>query len=199
MEDTKVVDGRVQRGLRSRNAVLDAILDLLGEGSTLPTAQMVSDRSGVSVRTIFRLFDDMASLHQAAAARQAERLRSLVVPLAGDGPVADRIAALVRNRADVYEAISPVRRAAVRLADTSPAIALELGWAHALFRRQVAGTFARELATAVPELLDALDLATSWEAWERLRTIQALDRDRAAAVVARALTALLAPAAELLN
>jgi len=187
-----VVDGRVQRGMRSRTAVVDAILDLLVEGVTQPTAQMVSDRSGISVRSIFRLFDDMASLYQAAAARQAERLVALLVPLADDGPRADRIAALVANRADVYEVITPVRRAGVRLADTSEPIARELRRAAVLFRSQVARSFRIELADAGPEMLDALDLATCWEAWERLRTVQRLDPAAAAQVLTITVTALLA-------
>lgn len=185
-------DGRVQRGVRSRTAVVDAILDLLVEGVTQPTAQMVADRSGISVRSIFRLFDDMASLYQAAAARQAERLVALLVPLAEDGPLTDRIAALVANRADVYEVITPVRRAGVRLADTSEPIARQLRRAAVLFRRQVARTFRNELADAGPEMLDALDLATSWEAWDRLRTIQRLDTAAAADVLTITVTALLA-------
>ena len=41
-------------------------------------------------------------------------------------------------------------------------------------------------------LLDALDLATSWEAWEQLRTSEALTRDRARAVVHLTLRSLLA-------
>jgi TetR/AcrR family transcriptional regulator, regulator of autoinduction and epiphytic fitness len=193
-EDTAdaVVDGRVQRGVRSRTAVVDAILDLLVEGVTQPTAQMVADRSGISVRSIFRLFDDMASLHQAAAARQAERLEALLVPLPEDGPLTDRIAALVVNRADVYEVIGPVRRAGVRLADTSEPIARQLRRASVLFRRQVARTFRIELADAGPEMLDALDLATCWEAWDRLRTVQGLDVAAAARVFTVTVGALLA-------
>ena len=40
-------------------------------------------------------------------------------------------------------------------------------------------------------LLDALELVTSWEAWERLRTSQALTRDRARTVLQVTLTGLL--------
>lgn len=186
-----VLDGRVQRAVRSRAAVVDAILDLLSEGHGQPTAQMVAERSRVSVRSIFRLFDDMASLHRAAAERQAERLTALLVPMTGEGPVADRVAALVANRRDVYETISPVRRVAVRAAATSPPIADELRRIAELFRGQVASTFRAELAGSGPEVLDALDLAASWEAWERLRTVQGLEPEAAGAVVTATLIALL--------
>lgn len=171
--------------------MVDAILDLLVEGETRPTAQQVSARSGVSMRTIFRLFDDMTSLHRAAIARQAERIGALMVPLSDTGPLAARVDALVASRSSVYESISPVRRAAVRLAATSPPIATELGRAAELFRSQVAATLRRELDAAGPGVLDAVDLVTSWEAWERLRVGQGLSVAEASAVVRRTLTALL--------
>jgi AcrR family transcriptional regulator len=190
-EQQATVDGRVQRRVRSRTAVVDAILDLLVAGEPRPTAQQVSDRSGVSMRTIFRLFDDMDSLHRAAIERQAERVMALVARLSDTGPLAKRIDALVANRATVFEAITPVRRAAVRLSATSPPIAAELGRAAEAFRAQIAGTLRTELAGAGPEVLDAVDLATSWEAWDRMRTVQGLAPAEAAAVVRRTLTALL--------
>lgn len=193
--DGAVLDGRVQRAVRSRAAVVDAILDLLSEGQPQPTAQMVAERSGVSVRSIFRLFDDMASLHRAAATRQAERVMALLVPPPAEGSLENRVAALVANRRQVYETISPVRRVAVQAAPTSPPIADELRRVADLFRGQVASTFRAELAGSGPEVLDALDLAASWEAWERLRTVQGLDADATAATVTVTLIALAAVAA----
>jgi AcrR family transcriptional regulator len=189
--DVTTVDGRVLRRVRSRTAVVDAILDLLVAGELRPTAQQVSERSGVSMRTIFRLFDDMNSLHRAAIERQAERVTALVAHLSDTGPLPDRIDALVANRATVFEAITPVRRAAVRLSATSPTIAAELGRAAEAFRAQTAGTLRAELAGAGPEVLEAVDLATSWESWDRLCTVQGLTPAEATTVVRRTLTALL--------
>ena len=190
-----VADGRTRRRLRNREAVVDAILDLLGEGHAQPTSAQVSERSGVSLRSIFRLFDDMESLHRSAIARQAERVAALMTPMPSTGPVADRVAALADSRAVVLEAITPVRRLAVRLAPTSPPLAAELTRAAGAFRAQVADVFAAELAPGGGTgLLDALDVATSWEAWERLRVTQGLAVDEARAVVARLVGALLGAA-----
>ena len=94
-------------------AVVDAILDLLSEGHAQPTAQMVAERSGVSVRSIFRLFDDMAS-STGPPPPPGRAGQGLLVPLPGDGPLAERVAALVANHRNVYETISPVRRAGCR-------------------------------------------------------------------------------------
>ena len=48
-----------------------------------------------------------------------------------------------------------------------------------------------ELADAPAEALDAIDLITSFEAWDRLRADQRLSRERAEATLERALLALL--------
>jgi TetR/AcrR family transcriptional regulator, regulator of autoinduction and epiphytic fitness len=193
VEATGVADGRTRRRLRSREAVVDAILDLLGEGHAQPTSAQVSERSGVSLRSVFRLFDDMESLHRAAVARQADRVAALMAPLPSSGPLAERVAALAASRALVLEAISPVRRSAMRLAATSAPLAAELARTARSFRAQVAEVFAAELAApgGGTGLLEALDVATSWEVWDRLRVTQGLDVDDARAAVARLVGALL--------
>jgi TetR/AcrR family transcriptional regulator, regulator of autoinduction and epiphytic fitness len=186
-----VTDGRVLRRVRNKDAAVDAILDLLQEGVTAPTAQQVAARSGVSLRSIFRLFEDVEGLNAAAVQRQAARIESLLVPLPESGPLFVRIAALVDSRATIWDAIAPVRRHAVRLAAGSEVLGSELARTHRFFRRQVRAVFAAEIG-GDDELLDALDAAASWETWELLRSGRGLSRTAAARVVTRTLTALLA-------
>ena len=169
-------DGRVRRATRSRQLVVETFLDLLNEGEPQPTAQQVATRSGVSMRSIFRLFDDVEAMHTAAIATQISRVRHLLVELPCEGPLDDRIAALVDSRAEIFEAISPVRRMAVRLAPTSRPIRTDLDRANAYFRTQVEQVFGPELSADPTrrwrDRIDALDVVTSWETWERLRTAQ---------------------------
>lgn len=169
-------DGRVRRATRSRQLVVETFLDLLNEGEPQPTAQQVATRSGVSMRSIFRLFDDVEAMHTAAIATQISRVRHLLVELPGEGPLDGRIAALVDSRAETFEAISPVRRMAVRLAPTSRPIRADLDRANAYFRNQLEQVLGPELSAGPTrrrrERLDALDVVTSWETWERLRTAQ---------------------------
>ena len=189
--DDAVVDGRHQRRVRNREAVVEAILGLLDDGLAQPTALDVSARSGVSMRSIFRLFDDMEALHRAAIERQTERLTALLVELPDSGPLADRVEALVANRADVFESVSPVRRLANRLAATSPPIRAELARLGRFLRTQLALTFASELRRGDELLLDALDVATCWDTWERLRSAQGLSPAEARRTVTLTVTALL--------
>jgi AcrR family transcriptional regulator len=187
-----VTDGRALRRLRNEDAVVDAILDLLNEGIAQPTAQQVAARSGVSIRSIFRIFQDVDALHATAVTRQLARIEPLLVALPTTGPMAERIRALVDNRAVVFDTVSPVRRLAVRLAPTSPVIAGELARASRFFRKQVATVFAPELGgKRSSERLEAIDAVTSWETWERLRRGQGRSTAQAKQIVRRLVSAVL--------
>jgi TetR/AcrR family transcriptional regulator of autoinduction and epiphytic fitness len=64
--------------VRSRRAVVEAFIDLLNEGVLQPTTQQVSDRSGVSPSTIFRLFEDLDGMYSEAFSVQTERVAHLL-------------------------------------------------------------------------------------------------------------------------
>jgi len=81
----------------------------------------------------------------------------------------------------------------VRLAPGSPAISGELARAAAFFRDQLVAVFGPELGgRRSGPVVEALDLATSWEAWERLRSGQGLSPTAGRHAMARMATALLA-------
>ncbi len=196
-EQALTTDGRVLRAERTRRAVVEALLDLLGEGELQPTARQVSDRSGVSMRSIFRLFEDVDALHAAGNAAHLERVAHLFAPPEASGPVAARTAALVAQRTRLYETITPVRRVAIHLARRSRPIAAALARANVLLRDQLAAQYAPELAALPPgsraEAIEALDAVTSWETWDRLRTTQGLGADDAGRIVAAVALAVLSP------
>lgn len=186
-----VVDGRRARRHRSRDLAVDALLDLLGEGVLRPTAQQVAERSGVSLRSIFRIFDDVESLNAAAAARQLSRIRHLFVDVMPTGSLADRVAQVVAINSRLYESIAPIRRAALRAAPESPALREQLARARGWVRGEVERVFAPELATATADTTAAVELALSFEAWDQLRSAQGVSPTRATATVTRTVTALL--------
>jgi len=59
---TAKTDGRHARGERSRLAIIEACLALIDEGWLAPTAQLISERAGITIRSLFRHFPDMESL-----------------------------------------------------------------------------------------------------------------------------------------
>src|SRR5437660_1544724 len=117
------VDGRSLRRAQSYDRAVDALLDLLQSGNPAPTAQEIAARSGISVRTVFRLTKDIEALHAAAVSRQMERTAHLYAPILVSGKLTTRVRRLVEIRVGVFETIAPIRRVADRLAGTSECIA----------------------------------------------------------------------------
>lgn len=170
-----VVDGRVLRGERNRVALVEALVGLLDRGVARPTAKEIATEAGVSVRTVFQHFDDVESLYAAIVDRQRDRYQALYAPLPARGSLSTRIDALIARRAELFEQIAPVRRATVLAAVGSNVLQQGLAEATGALREQVARLFAPELARAPRrvDLLAAIDLVTSWEAWDTLRRSRA--------------------------
>lgn len=195
-EAAVAVDGRRARGERNRDAVVDAILDLIIEGNSKPSAAEIAERAGVSMRSVFRHFDDLESLYAAALDRHVERLRPLFAAPSANGSLEARVAALVEHRARLYEAMTPVRRVGIRLRDRSEALRQGLETGRRVLRDQLGDLFADELgpleAKRRREVLDALEVVSSWESWDQLRTAQGRSVARASAALGRSVGALLA-------
>jgi AcrR family transcriptional regulator len=181
-------DGRVQRGARNRAAIVDALLTLLEDGVLRPSAHQIAERAEVSLRSVFQHFDDMESLYAECVRRQHDRVTPLLTPIATSAPLDERIEAVVVQRSRVFERIAPIRRAAVYAAADSPVLRDGLATTAKRFREQVAEVFAGEVDD---ELLSAVDLVTSFDAWEQLRTTQKLSVTNARRVIARALKELM--------
>jgi AcrR family transcriptional regulator len=184
-------DGRVRRGQRSGRAIVDAMLRLVGAGVLEPTAQQVAAEARVGIRTVFRRFSDMERLF---AEMDADLQAEAVPLLVGATPAGDRSArarGLVRCREAFFERIAPYKRAANLKRWRSPFLRDR----HAFLVRGLKTELLRwlpELRHAPAEIVDALELATSFEAWDRLRSEQRLGRARARATVERAVLALVA-------
>ena len=184
-------DGRTLRSLRTRTAVVDALLELIDEGDLRPPAPRIAERAGVSLRSVFQHFRDLEGLFAFATDRQLERIGALVRPLPTTGPLDDRLDAFVEQRAAIYEAVTPVRRAALAQEPFSPHAVVARDRILAVARAELRRTFADELDAASPDLLEALDAAASWQVWEALRNHQSLGVDEARKVLRRLLHSLL--------
>lgn len=185
-------DGRAQRGARSSRAIVDALLDLVGEGVVAPTAQQVAARAQVGLRSVFRHFSDMESLYAA----MDERLFAEVAPmLLGGEPSGDlgrRTRDLIARRVALFERISPYKRAANRRRADSTYLTSR----HRALVRQLRTDLLRwlpELAKSPDDLVDAVDFLLSFESWDGLRNDRSLSRARALAAVERAVQALVSP------
>ncbi len=177
-------DGRVRRGERSGQAIVEALVGLVGDGILEPTAQQVAVRAGVGMRTVFRRFSDMESLLAEMGARVEAEALPLLVGGRPSGDLTERARALVGQRSTFFERIAPYKRAGNLKRWRSPVVR----YRHARLVRALRADLRRwlpELRRAPAGVADALDLATSFEAWDRLRTEQRLARERAQAAVER--------------
>ncbi|HWB68107.1 MAG TPA: TetR/AcrR family transcriptional regulator [Mycobacteriales bacterium] len=182
------LDGRRARRGRNREAVVDALLELFREGDLNPSVAAVAERSGVSLRSVFRYFNDLDEMGRIAIARHFNTVRHLFeLPNAGEGTRAERIEALVQQRIAAHEGVAPVIRATLIRAPFQPVIAEAVRNRRAFLRRQVDRQFATELkklsTTERFSVAAAIDALTSFETLELLRTDRAMSAGKAAAVL----------------
>jgi len=190
---TAETDGRVQRGARNRGRIVAAVVELVRSGIPVPTAEQVAREAGVGARTVFRHFADMERLFAEVTASVVEEARPLFVAPLPDGSPEERARALVANRAVAYEHIAPFRRSATAIGFRSDFLQQH----YAEFTRQMRAQLldgVHELRDAPTEIIEAIDLLCSFEAWDRLRRIQQLEATRAAEVLASTIGPLVAAA-----
>lgn len=180
-------DGRVARGLRTREAAIDALFELYAEGNLAPTIEEIAARVGRTSRAIYHHFQDKEALAVAIAERQLERHGELFDASPITGTRAERVDGIVAHRAELFEAIAPARRSALVRMHRSPEIQAQQAMLAAHLRDRLAATFEPELSAldsaTADDVLELIDLHTSWETWDRLRTWQGLSVERSRGLV----------------
>lgn len=184
-----VPDGRRQRSERSRRAIIEATLDMITEGTLIPTAQQVSERAGVGIRSVFRHFEDMESIF--ILADETRRARYEDIFLGGDrkGTLEERILHAVEQRAKGYELYGNVMLST-----------LALRWRFSTLRknyeryqrglRKNLHDWLPELANLDPSSCEAVHGVASFEFWNRLRDHQNLTKKAAIGIVVQMVNAL---------
>ncbi|HEV7899003.1 MAG TPA: TetR/AcrR family transcriptional regulator [Planosporangium sp.] len=188
------VDGRTARAIRTRRAVVDALLALLVEGDLRPGAERIAERAGVSLRALWTNFADLETLYAAAGQRQLEQQAELARRISPRLPLEQRVTALSRQRARVLEFLAPVARAAQLREPFSAQLRANRTRQYQIARDELAQLFHAELEAAGPragELLNALTAASTWPAWSALRDDLGLGVPAARQVLARTLYSLL--------
>jgi len=198
-----VVDGRTARKDRNMVAVLDAVLELFIKGDLIPSPEAIAQRSGVSLRSVYRYLAASRDLVHAAIERHLEQVGPLFAldPL-GEGPFATRVEQFVTARLRLHQATAPMARAAqartrMRATPASEIIKESLNARRGLLRVQLSRHFAPELATFGPRadaILAAADALTQIEAidWYLVDGGYTLAQTRDALIIG--LERLLAPA-----
>ncbi len=183
-------DGRRRRSHDSQQRIVDGMMALISEGNHTPSAEQVSERAGVGLRSVFRHFKDMESLHREMSAVLAAKLekaaRRPFVATDWQGQVFE----LIERRAKIYEAAAPFLEAG-RIHRAKSAV---LRANHAKFVGVLRAIMLERLPASPKDdgvMVEALDMLLSFEAWQRLRRDQNLSASDAKAVLRRLMSRLL--------
>lgn len=175
--DLQIIDGRRARGQRTRLKVIEALLELVAEGVVRPTAQEIASRAGVALRTVYHHFEDVEALRRLALDLDMQRHIEILTPIDSRLPLDERIVAVAAQCRDLFEAVTPIRRATLFDQHSSPDMAKGVANATKARAEHVASTFAPEFARfgeVQRPLTDAVKLFSSWVSWEYMRTMQHL-------------------------
>jgi AcrR family transcriptional regulator len=139
-------DGRIARGERTREAIVEAHAELLREGVLKPTAKAIAERAGISPRTLWINFKDLETLLEATTAYWLDADAVLRTPIDASLPLAERIDQFCRQRAVRLEHLAPAARSAALGEPFSPALAAARRELIDRLRRDLLETFPVELA-----------------------------------------------------
>ena len=75
---TASADGRRLRSERNRQQIVEAMIELIEAGNPAPSAARVAEEAEVSLRTVFRHFEDMDTLYREIAREMLIRVRPIL-------------------------------------------------------------------------------------------------------------------------
>lgn len=166
-------DGRIVRGLRTRQGLIQATLDLIQAGDVEPTSAAIATIAGVSSRALFQHFTNLADLYAAAFDLAVSRAFDGTKPVDTAAPLNSRIELLVSDRSELFEEWLPVWHFAERVRSVAPAVGLGVAQLRKLLRARLAAWFETELSNLDPGsrdlVLDSLDLAFGLDSWMNMR------------------------------
>lgn len=175
-------DGRRRRSHDSQQRIVDGMMTLVSEGNHTPSAEQVSERAGVGLRSVFRHFKDMESLHREMSAVLAARLEKVARQPFAATDWQGQLFEMIERRARVYETAAPFLDAS----QIHRAKSAVLRANHAKFVGVLRAVM-QERLPASPKVdsaaVEALDLLLSYETWQRLRRDQNLSASDAKAVL----------------
>jgi AcrR family transcriptional regulator len=175
--------------------VLAVVIDMFSEDALFPTIDQVAERSGLSLRSLYRYFADPSELvHAAIEWHQGLTSEAAHLSSIGEGPLGDRIDAFVAMRVGLYESFGPAFRATLANAHRHALVAEEVVDRRQRMRTQFEQQFAPELTGPKAQrtaLLQAGDVLTQLETVHLMASQGATSKEIRAALV-RGLGGLLA-------
>lgn len=177
-----VQDGRRNRTVETRKRIVKALTELIKEGQVAPTAEEVSVRANVGLRTVFRHFDDMETLYREINNELQTIVQAMVHMEFESATWQDRLLESIKVRARLYESITPFFLSAQVHRHGSSMINANIQSGVGLERATLKKLLPREIPLDRPRF-EALVMVLSPEAWVRLRREQGLSFSAALAAL----------------
>lgn len=171
MSSEKAADGRVIRGERNRQTLLDAAYDLIEEGNLAPSAQEIAQRAGVGLRGVFRHFGDMEGLRAAIDERTSAQGAARFAGGNREGSFRERLLHAVEQHAAAYEDKGNFFRA-MQIDRWNSEVLRKSYYRDNHRLRKDLEDWLPELKSLSPHRREAVDMVASFEAWQRLREHQ---------------------------
>ncbi len=173
VEPTPTTDGRRARRERGRVAAATAMIDLVLEGYSPPSAEQIADRAGISSASLFRYFETLDDLRDHGSQIYFDRYSDLMeIPNIGEGTLEQRVKAIVAARIKLYETTAPMARLLRHRATDFSSANEMLRNVRSTFADQFSQHFDAELASlskATRNDVSAMGaILTSFESWEQL-------------------------------
>lgn len=188
-------DGRTLRREKSRRRIIDAMVQLLSEGKIDPTVEQVAKLAGVTMRTVFRHFDDMESLYGELLVDMDAQIDALQIEYNMDQGWRNALDQLIARRAHMFETFMPRAVAAQALRHRIEAVEKDVRGYVKRMRLVIKNILPHHLF-ADPLVEGAIEALLSWDMWIRLRRDQGLSIKRSQAVIQNAVDAILNDAGE---
>jgi AcrR family transcriptional regulator len=190
-EATETEDGRKRRSERSREQIIEAMFELVSGGELDPGAARIAEVANVSLRTVFRHFEEVDGLYL----EMNRRVKAEVMPIV-EAPFQstnwrDMVLELVERRSEVFERVLPFRvcgsirrfRSDFLMQGHHDFVAME--------RAILDSVLPEEVRTDV--VLEAgFDAVLGFDTWRRLRQDRGLSVQDARATMRKLVEALLA-------
>ena len=183
-------DGRRQRSKRSRQQIIDALFSLIESGKFDPGAADLAEAAGVSLRTVFRHFEEIDSIYQEISGRIEAEIMPVVSKLFESDEWRERLDEMISRRASIYERVMMLKvagslhrfRSEFLMEDYKRFLDLERAGLHRVLTPEL---------TKDSVFFNALEMVTGFQAWRRMRLDQDLSPKEAERVMRLAVSALI--------
>ena len=185
-------DGRRSRTVETRKRIVRAVAELVQEGKVAPTAEEVSARADVGLRTVFRHFDDMDSLYQEIDQELGINVALMMQMVSKAETWQARLKENIEVRCQLYDTITPFLISGQVHRHTSAMVEASFKRKVELERADLENILPKSIQEDTPRF-EALLMLLSPEAWIRLRRDQGLSTEAAMAAIQVGIDAFISP------